>query len=435
MPETSAVAKWFIEALDPRGGLAFATLRNFTLLDHQNGFSEAPCLFMAAPAFQTVPVASRALAWSAARASFQIGLFHDGQEVKFDSVGEIREFVRRTYLRSGGGSEHDGGGSPLPPLPRDWEGDAPPSSPEFPEAPSERRSKDGHTIDAFQALTRFHMLATKGPWQTHDTLALWGGGTDDTTTTVTAAAQPVGRALIRAANILMRDMLRRLQPLRNIDDVAVWRKSAESLGRALSCLNLWPWLVRQIFYPKDLLDPQNYAAASVRNLMNKIREWRPHSFAVLFGPDPDTPTTTGAWSTDPLPELARIPLPPAFAGTVTGTPPDALSLAHFLNAAVGAPQTLLDGHPRGYDALCLLLFAAARVVTGNAAAQPTSLWWHRTSPLLHEIQEHQLEELGTAAWRWLAQSLPHVAFPPALERHIVAASALRLVQPGRTAMA
>ena len=100
---------WYIDTLDPRAGLAFASERTPDLLGQPDDVwdldDEVSTVFVRAPGFLVEPVPNRAVALAAARGSFQFGLFVDGLEAPFDSVDDVREFVRRAYLRASGGDQ------------------------------------------------------------------------------------------------------------------------------------------------------------------------------------------------------------------------------------------------------------------------------------------------------------------------------------------
>ncbi|GBQ24905.1 hypothetical protein AA12717_1925 [Gluconacetobacter sacchari DSM 12717] len=114
--------KWYIDALDPRSGRAFASYRDDDLQDMEHLDAAQGTYFLEPPAFDPVQV-SRSIAFSATRYQFQAGLFDGEGELPFDELDDVVEFIRRSYLRRGGGSGGgpEPGGSPEP-LPRPTEG-------------------------------------------------------------------------------------------------------------------------------------------------------------------------------------------------------------------------------------------------------------------------------------------------------------------------
>ncbi|NHN90496.1 hypothetical protein [Acetobacter sicerae] len=101
--------KWYIDALDPRSGRAFASYRKNGLQDVMDLDAAEVTYFLEPPAFAPVQV-SRSIAFSATRYQFQAGLFDENGELPFNQLDDVMEFVRRSYLRRGGGA----GGGPEP---------------------------------------------------------------------------------------------------------------------------------------------------------------------------------------------------------------------------------------------------------------------------------------------------------------------------------
>lgn len=99
---------WFIDALDAEAGIAFVSL-----LPSTDVRDDTSALFLSAPDFAFQPLPGRALGFSAARGTFQSGLFADDVEIAFPTLEDVREFVRRVYLgRSGGDGFAPGGAAP-----------------------------------------------------------------------------------------------------------------------------------------------------------------------------------------------------------------------------------------------------------------------------------------------------------------------------------
>src|SRR5262245_19802222 len=113
----TAEPAWRLDALDPVGGLAFASFR-VSELEVERLDTAIPAVFIGAPTFQPVNVASRSAGLSATRRSFQPGLFIGAEEVGFPELEDAIEFVRRCYIRGGGGAGGGTGGAP-PPRPDD----------------------------------------------------------------------------------------------------------------------------------------------------------------------------------------------------------------------------------------------------------------------------------------------------------------------------
>ncbi len=109
---------WYIDSIDARAGLAFASRRPPDLMDRGTLDADLPAAFISPPDFRAVLMPHRAIGLSAANRTYQAGLFLRGKEVAFPSLDDVIEFTRRCFLRGGGG---DGGdrteGGPPTPLP------------------------------------------------------------------------------------------------------------------------------------------------------------------------------------------------------------------------------------------------------------------------------------------------------------------------------
>ena len=107
---------WFIDALDARAGLAFASYRQPDLTE-ENPDIDLPCVFFEPPSFRPEAVSSRGPAFAASQGSLQLGLFLQEAEIGFPTLEDVIEFVRRAFLRSAGGdgSSGIGPGVPVPP--------------------------------------------------------------------------------------------------------------------------------------------------------------------------------------------------------------------------------------------------------------------------------------------------------------------------------
>lgn len=99
---------WFIDALDADGGIAFASVRRAGVDTSEDPFDEYPVI-IAAPHFNPVPVSSRAISLGAISQGAQSGVFGEGGEVAFESLDQVIDFVRNTYI--GGGAN---GATPAP---------------------------------------------------------------------------------------------------------------------------------------------------------------------------------------------------------------------------------------------------------------------------------------------------------------------------------
>lgn len=259
---------WQVDALDPRGGIAFASWRSFSLSDEENGLLEAPCVRIGPPFFYPETVATRALALAANRGAFQLGLFIATEEVRFATLDALTEFVRRVYLRSGGGDGLDGGAAPVPPRPVGGGPELPPlpEAPEAPlgpepepeEGPRETRLRGGSGLmaaksvpDALNLIGSFQRMSSSSIQQvvagerftwfdqragTYEDVD--GGASSIPAPTIGQLRRPVD-ALGWAALLLIHEMLLRLPAARLLADQSRWERAARALGCTIARLDLW----------------------------------------------------------------------------------------------------------------------------------------------------------------------------------------------------
>jgi hypothetical protein len=96
----------YIDALDGRSGLAFASYRMPDLIGAAQEWPDLSAMawFIAAPDFQPEPVSSRAIGFAAAQRGLQLGLSLNGEtEVPFPSLEALTDYVRRLFIAGGGG--------------------------------------------------------------------------------------------------------------------------------------------------------------------------------------------------------------------------------------------------------------------------------------------------------------------------------------------
>lgn len=133
--------RWSIDALDADGGIAFASFRQSGEADIGD-LEVEHAVVVAAPHFRPVPVSSRALSLGAISQGAQSGVYGDSGEVRFDSLDQLVEFVRKVYV--GGGAS---GATP-----------APETVPNPPEGPNEDEGAGEEQEDWGQRVAS-HMIA------------------------------------------------------------------------------------------------------------------------------------------------------------------------------------------------------------------------------------------------------------------------------------
>lgn len=232
---------WRIDTLDPRGGLAFAT---WGYKEGKSSHAEPYCIFVGAPHFQPEPVANRAIALAAGRGAFQTGLFVNDTEVPFPTPDAVAEFVRRVYLRSGGGDGTDGGGGEAPPpiLPE--------GRPDLPLVPELGERESGDRPLAYAILNDIRTLSKKSSGLTLGSIeeCRWSklsrGEENEKRETATDGPSMLGSAAV----ILIHEMLRRLPLAGNPAALATWQRYARALGSLFTYLGLWRLLLTQPYY-------------------------------------------------------------------------------------------------------------------------------------------------------------------------------------------
>lgn len=432
---------WFIDALDARGGLAFASHR---LPDLQEEIEdvEAPAVHLSAPSFAPEPLASRATGLSAARAGFQFGLFVEGVEVGFEELDDLINFVRRAYGASGGADgSNDPGRAPPPSPPPDGGTDG---------ASYEGMRHEGEPPKGSGAVGAMLAMIDEASKRVGATAALMRQELG-TSSMLLAHAEPIklasdgsdgSGALEWAAVTLGCELVRRLPTSR--EDLPRWLDAMSSLCRAAWDLDLDGRILdhrdlvdagRHVFddrltllFDADVAEelggpPSDEVAASVAACIMGCRfdfldlesaslshmpgsvwwgTWRYESWLRLTAP-----TGPERFST-----LARWPLPSSTAARLNLDAATS-TLADLLCAMTAAPMS----SPGDTLDASLLLFAATHLVGepqhswfGQSSGDPRTAW--------RERQLRQAED-------WLVRQFPKRIFDPAIEALIGEAKSLR----------
>ena len=436
--------EWRIDTLDPRGGLAFATWWDDANSSDGPGATPEPyCIFVGAPDFRPEVVANRSTALAAGRGAFQIGLFLEDAEVPFPTPTAIAEFVRRVYLRGGGGDGAEGGGGETPP-PRPVGGSELPPSPKFAD---EKVGERGLRLGILNLVAMFDKVAD-GVALGHPKRYRWPNTVDLADAAKGAAAADDGPNMLGAAAVrLIYEMARRLPSSGDPHALARWQRDARTLGSLLSRLDLWPLLFSEPYHPllADLVTPllQNTRSLALLDVLKGVPDNMRTGLAMylLFvdGPPMDdhewagrlpfgsgTPQSPAAF--DPIPDLSRIPLPEGLETFIDSDLQGRANLYHALAAFMGSPASILALGSSARALIDLVLFASACIVGPDGgrplfAAGSWQFWWARKaiSPIQHEAIRIEVSN----AWSWLAEHLPSLVFPEALEKIIESAAGLR----------
>jgi hypothetical protein len=445
---------WFIDALDARAGLVFAALQPFSPPDERIVAEAANILFFSPPEFEPQSVGNRAIGFSAAQASFQEGLFVEGREVAFPNWEAVAEFLRRVYLRSGGGdAPPTGDGPPLPPeepkppIGPDEEFDT--EEPKPPIGPHEEfdteDSPTGRLLFCAHAFERkvpkampqsdgqpIEVVETENVWNDLGQRGSMGSGRIDRFTEAQMST------LCRAAYQILLELIR-TEPAPTPSDAAfAWTRSVGRFFHALQAIRLRPafmfWLQEgrrlahlavRVRHDSDLLQHMQMDSDYFAELHNyghgrllDMPSWRwPHwEYRTI-----KLPTDSGDF--DPLSDLEGLPVPLELAhGVVTEGEADPVrpSLRNLLFALLGSPQDLLASALIGRQRAEMLLFAAA-VIAASGTGRPE---FSSRDKNLIVADAARCCAKGEA---WLAFNLPKKAFPYRVELEIQRASRLAYI--------
>ncbi|UGY02524.1 hypothetical protein [Bradyrhizobium quebecense] len=439
--------EWRIDAMDARGGLAFASRRADRFSELETRAQDPLCAFIGAPGFQPEMVASRSIALAGVRGAFQYRLFIDEEEVAFPSLAGVTEFVRRVYLRGGGGDGAGGvGGEGPPPILPDGGPDLPGSLDLEEESGGLARSM----VDAVMAFKGMTALCKPGTsiqfrkWPDSRGQELAKHGIMDGPT-----------ILANAATRLIYEMVRRIPNGQDLAATVRWHRNARTLGAMIAAMGLWDILLREPHY-----------GALVR-LLGALKSWKSKLTALqatagseifdvmflcalIFGSGPALDDEEGAWrhlrtieywwhrpfpveplqwqdraldeSVDPVTSLCRIPVPKDVAAVVRNAANDDIGLYHVLVSIVGAP---LLGHSQKHGFFEFVLFAATWIAGCNGTPGSHGFVSEYPQRPLSLIRAAEVQIKLNRGWNWLRAHMPTMCFPPEVETAIEAAADLK----------
>ncbi len=431
---------WYIDSIDARSGRAFATCRAPDLLNALN-LDEGACYFIEPPAFDPVP-ADRGIAFAAIRSGYQEGLFLEGgAEVPFAELTDVAEFVRRSYLRRGGGS---GGGTGEP---------GPPGSPPPPFDPEEPASREGSgDVGSLEGLG-----AAIDKQSATITLGLAQTISYDVSTAI-GRTVPLEQRIAKGAMLVGTEFVRGMlppSPGAPYEPIASGRRLFNALGRMglmrlLSDLSEGrpktdAWFaseVRRLGYEPLATyidsDPRGVTGliflfishGDLARFHDFVADRRYYKPLYWFGHrDWDLELED-----DPIGLLGGLDAPVGIAvafaaqngkpATGRGAPRRTrpVSVAQMLFAYLAAPQLLqsLDKHQRD-EALNVILFAAACIALPSVARRfPTSRYWDYHSSVLPS-------RLAVEADAWIRSNLPRAVFSGEVEQLVSAVDAMSMV--------
>lgn len=391
---------WYIDAIDPRAGIAFASQRDPDLESDEPQL-DRPSAQLSPPGFEPEALGSRALAF-ATPGHFQLGLFVDEKEMGFETLDQLSEFVRRAYLASGGGDGANGiGPSPSPPPPDE-------GPPGFDPPPWFEGGSEGCTGTIARLLDKFARAS--------DDLQDNIGGATSLALARSISVRPDRSDMdaLAHAGALLIDGLLDVLPVAE-GEAAPWLDAVARVKAALAMLDLVP-LIRGLHWGR--FTGRLAMKLDAARWMDEWRGWAPDSWLMdqLFdgGPELLFAARYGRlvpdwrWP-DPLDDLESWPLPRRLRSA------DIASLRDLLCAASGAPLGLIGRNP--LENAALLLFAGVHVAT-QAGSRP-GLW--EAMPFA-EVVRNRAIAIGA---EWIAEQLPAYAFARRVEQAIGEAAAIR----------
>ena len=376
-------AKWRIDTLDARGGLAFASWREADLEEGARLF-DRPVFHFSPPAFTAIPVASPATALAAERHGFQMGLLDAEGEIPFENLTDVAEFVRRVYIGSGRSDGDDGDDSPVPPP----EG-------EPPDLPPEIETVEGSSLrtGAGAFLTKVNSTP-RGTANEVDWKPQFGEA---------KGADSHSSLIMRGSELMLIEMLARFPQSDDEQKLERWYAAATrladtlfrigaahfldskpSIGLRNACQKFvssaWGW------------DDTNDIIWGALNLManRHPRDWRP----------------VWAASGEPFDDLAHFPVNRRHAEVASARDPDRASVADVVSSVVASPGKIVNTA----DLDAIIMFAAARIVAFDGAPWLCPDW--RYGRMRHA---QGIKQLAAQARKWLARELPRLCFSPSVE--------------------
>jgi hypothetical protein len=433
---------YFIDSLDARGGLAFASYRSADL-SKGDADVDLPSVFIGPPMFRPERVASRAVAFAASRGSFQFGLYVGEAEVAFPTLEDVIEFVRRAYLRGGSGDGAGGIGPGVPQIP----GGAPEGEtfPDFdPEVLGGESALSGMLNDAQIALKEAHSLSNKFQF---------GEPFETSQFQKTFQNYPPGRghtqALALGAMEIILALVHRFPAKGSNEELLKWLASANRLGQAIAKTGLWrplldkPWsallndagfkLSQRMTLPVqerldrvfDVIRKFGDGAHLIMFLLTRssnfqfYRGYGLEEFIYQFRLRGWFPFITwDGQQTDPVDDLATWPLSQSTAGFTGTGDRNRASAYDLLSAVLGSPDVLAKGNSvAALRAAALVVLAATHITT---TANPVVF-----GPISDDLAEAASSDGVQIALDWLVEQFPTRIFPAQVEALIEGASALR----------
>jgi hypothetical protein len=395
-------SKWYIDTIDGRGGLAFATWRVRDLEDGTTLF-DRPVFHFSPPDFAPIPVASPATALAAERHGFQLGLLDAEGEVPFDSLADVAEFVRRVYIGSGRSDGTDGGG--IPPVP--------PPAGEPPDLPPDVEGEEAGVPSLRDSAASF-LSAVKGTPRGSSKKTSWDFVHEYERFRKSGSQSSL--ILVGAAMTLI-EMLARFPTSGGEPELERWQSAASRLVATLIRTGAVYFADDHLFGFVDAAC-QQFLRSAHGSLVEYSRDWWDDypvrtAISLMANCHPEIwlhgYLGRSLWfaSSEPLDDLAHFPVKGNLAKAISAPNPTQASVADLLSATLAFP-----GHMANTSNLdAIVAFAAARIVAFDGAAW-TNGGQHQLMP---RRSEAQLAQITGEAYKWLARELPILNFSPSIE--------------------
>ena len=397
---------WRIDTLHPRGGMAFAGLRDEdsqlgsedASLDEIGVTLEKPAVFITPPGFEPEAVPNRVLGLSAGKGSFQVGLYSAKGEIGFASLEDLIEFVRRVYVASGGGDGFNDGGFQGPPAPQEG-----PSMP--PAEPDSLVEKSDLFKEVSKAIEKFASLSgdksNKGSRESGKEMQ-WASLNNLAATEEDSFGQVL---LGRGARLLLIELLNRTP--RNREGVAPWYEAFSSLCEVIGRSGLWN-VYTQLGCSLDIV-------RRVSKLGVRVADLRYHGY-FRANPAPSASDRFEDLIRWPLPKL-DIRIPENFEEDGRREP----SVFDLMCAFFANPDRIWLCSGRKGDVLAILIFAAAHL-TGKDGF---SLFFGDSFDGETQLSYAMSNSRTNRALEWITEQLPKRAFSGFIESMIEQAARLR----------
>lgn len=421
---------WRIDSLDARAGQAFACWREADL-GGENIVLDRQAIYLSPPHFSPEALSNRSTGFGASRGRAQLGVFIDEEELAFDTLEALTEFVRRVYVSAGGGDAGGGGGGGGRPRSPGPDGEPPV------EDPGEWRSREGgegsrvvlEVAGLAASLATLMKMETGRPVPTAELKVARTRDRD--------GRGDGGEALANGAAELLVEFLRRYPWKASSRARVRWMEGAYRLGMAVSELGLWPVVLSGPFESAF-----NEFGSAIGSKSGRGGRWPSDAYLVpmLFGVSPwdfwwapdhvrerlffmyrsygySMSAKSHGSNGDPLDNLGSWPLPRDVANLVGSAQTDATAL-NLVSAVSATPAKLAVLGNVPVRAAEILLFSVSHVLAESVSPSVGS--WLENDAIRNSWAEMTMQSLD-----WLASQFPSLVFPTAVETLISDAAALR----------